>query len=122
MGKDYNSDFESHPTSKDVGFHGTNKRMPLTEFHWKGMFNPEKPIAPGLEDTGYVYALCQECFEEIKDEKTGLPHKTWQDIFKDDIVRIVTMEKYPRFNVKDSGLSEKEILVLEKFLMTGKGE
>jgi len=27
MGKDYNSGFESHPTSKDVGFHGTNKIM-----------------------------------------------------------------------------------------------
>lgn len=86
-----------------------NKKMPLTEFHWKGMFNPEKPIAPGLEDTGYVYALCRECFEEIKDEKTGLPHKTWQ-------------EKNPRFDVKESGLSEKQISVLEKFIMTGRGK
>ena len=99
-----------------------NKKMPLTGFHWKGMFNPEKPIAPGLEDTGYVYALCRECFEEIKDKKTGLPHKTWQDVFKDDIVRIVTMEKNPLFDVKDSGLSEKDISVLGKFIMTGRGK
>ena len=26
MEKDYNSDFDRHPTSKDVGFHGTIKR------------------------------------------------------------------------------------------------
>lgn len=97
-----------------------DKIMPLTESHWKGMFCPEKPIAPGLEDVAYIYARCRECFEEIKDEKTGLPHKTWQDIFEDDIVRMVTLEKYPRFDVKDSGLSEKEISVLEKFLMTGR--
>lgn len=97
-----------------------NKMMPLTESHWKGMFYPEKPIAPGLEDMGYVYALCRECFEEIKDEKTGLPHKTWQDIFEDDIVRIVTMEKYQLFDVKDTGLSEKQLSVLSKFIMTGR--
>ena len=97
-----------------------DKIMPLTESHWKGMFCPEKPIVPGLEDVAYIYALCLQCFEEIKDGKTGLPHKTWQDIFEDDIVRIVTMDKYPRVDVKDSGLSDKEISVLEKFLMTGK--
>lgn len=36
MEKDYNLDFESHPTSKDVGFHGTNKKS-LVESE---MFSP----------------------------------------------------------------------------------
>ena len=30
MEKDYNLSFDRHPTSKDVGFHGTNKTMVVT--------------------------------------------------------------------------------------------
>lgn len=96
------------------------KTMPITETHYKGMFHPEKPLAPGSGDSAYVYALCVECFDEIKDEKTGYPCDTWQAIFEDEITEIVTLQKHPRVNVEDTGLSEKEISALQTFIMTGR--
>lgn len=97
-----------------------NKRMPLTERHWKGTFIPDKPLVPNTEKMGYVYALCVKCFEEIKDKETGIPDAKWRKIFEDEITEIVTLKKNRCFNVKDSGLSDQEISALGQFIMTGR--
>jgi hypothetical protein len=76
--------------------------------HWRSIWFPEKPFEPGGEGRGYMYALCLQCFEELK--ANGELADEWLPFFEDEIKYLITAQKIPRINTKKLGKTDDELL------------
>jgi len=88
--------------------------------HHKGVWFPDKPFEDNAVGRGYVYALCNLCQHEVKDDTTGTTCKTWLLLIEDEIKERLTLQKNNRIKFDASDMNDDEVFEKQMLLLTGR--
>jgi len=96
-----------------------HKIIDCKKTHHRGVWFPDKPFEDNAAGRGYVYALCNLCHHEVKDEKTNMPGDVWLSIIEDEIKEALMLQKINRIKIDTSNMTNDEVFNQQMLLLTG---